>query len=211
MRSRSASPQRRCSRASCSARVGSSSLAAQAAGAAAARARQGDRAERHRRLRGLVSEPRRHATRCSSATSTETRSRRSTSRSARTTASSPAVRIMGQPTHFLPRRQWGVFVIRVPKDFGKKQADVDARRQRPDHGRSRCTSIRSGSSRRSRMSRSATRRRPQVRRRRATATRARRTGSAGLHGDRSRPLALTVWVTDDGIRATGGARAARDA
>jgi hypothetical protein len=26
---------------------------------------------------------------------------------------------MGQPTHFLPRRQWGVFVIRVPKDFGK--------------------------------------------------------------------------------------------
>jgi len=26
---------------------------------------------------------------------------------------------MGQPTHFLPRRQWGVFVINVPKDFGK--------------------------------------------------------------------------------------------
>jgi hypothetical protein len=26
---------------------------------------------------------------------------------------------MGQPTHFLPRRQWGVFVITVPKDFGK--------------------------------------------------------------------------------------------
>jgi hypothetical protein len=25
----------------------------------------------------------------------------------------------GQPTHFLPRRQWGVFVISVPKDFGK--------------------------------------------------------------------------------------------
>jgi hypothetical protein len=25
----------------------------------------------------------------------------------------------GQPTHFLPRRQWGVFVITVPKDFGK--------------------------------------------------------------------------------------------
>ena len=25
----------------------------------------------------------------------------------------------GQPTHFLPRRQWGVFVIIVPKDFGK--------------------------------------------------------------------------------------------
>ena len=24
----------------------------------------------------------------------------------------------GQPTHFLPRRQWGVFVVTVPKDFG---------------------------------------------------------------------------------------------
>lgn len=24
----------------------------------------------------------------------------------------------GQPTHFLPSRQWGVFTIRVPKDFG---------------------------------------------------------------------------------------------
>jgi hypothetical protein len=28
---------------------------------------------------------------------------------------------MGQPTHFLPRRQWGVFQIRVPKDFGDKR------------------------------------------------------------------------------------------
>lgn len=25
----------------------------------------------------------------------------------------------GQPTHFLPRRQWGVFVVKVPRDFGK--------------------------------------------------------------------------------------------
>lgn len=24
----------------------------------------------------------------------------------------------GQPTHFLPRRQWGVFTVTVPKDFG---------------------------------------------------------------------------------------------
>src|SRR5947209_5315799 len=24
----------------------------------------------------------------------------------------------GQPTHFLPRRQWGVFTATVPKDFG---------------------------------------------------------------------------------------------
>jgi len=28
---------------------------------------------------------------------------------------------MGQPTHFLPRRQWGVFTITVPKDFGTQQ------------------------------------------------------------------------------------------
>ena len=27
----------------------------------------------------------------------------------------------GQPTHFLTRRQWGVFVSTVPKDFGKKK------------------------------------------------------------------------------------------
>lgn len=28
---------------------------------------------------------------------------------------------MGQPTHFLPGRGWGVFIITVPKDFGNKQ------------------------------------------------------------------------------------------
>jgi len=28
---------------------------------------------------------------------------------------------LGQPTHFLPGRQWGVFTIRVPKDFGDKK------------------------------------------------------------------------------------------
>ncbi|MBA3270405.1 MAG: hypothetical protein H0T71_07815, partial [Acidobacteria bacterium] len=27
----------------------------------------------------------------------------------------------GQPTHFMPRRQWGVFTIKVPKDFGEKR------------------------------------------------------------------------------------------
>jgi len=27
----------------------------------------------------------------------------------------------GQPTHFLPRRQWGVFTIPLPKDFGDKK------------------------------------------------------------------------------------------
>jgi hypothetical protein len=28
---------------------------------------------------------------------------------------------LGQPTHFLPRRQYGVFAIEVPKDFGNKR------------------------------------------------------------------------------------------
>jgi hypothetical protein len=28
---------------------------------------------------------------------------------------------LGQPTHFLPGRQWGVFVVNVPKDFGTKK------------------------------------------------------------------------------------------
>lgn len=28
---------------------------------------------------------------------------------------------LGQPTYFLPRRQWGVFTIVVPKDFGKQR------------------------------------------------------------------------------------------
>jgi hypothetical protein len=27
----------------------------------------------------------------------------------------------GQPTHFLPRRQWGIFSIKVPKDFGENK------------------------------------------------------------------------------------------
>jgi hypothetical protein len=27
----------------------------------------------------------------------------------------------GQPTHFLPGRQWGVFTVTVPKDFGQKK------------------------------------------------------------------------------------------
>jgi len=27
----------------------------------------------------------------------------------------------GQPTHFVPRRQWGIFTVTVPKDFGSSQ------------------------------------------------------------------------------------------
>jgi hypothetical protein len=33
----------------------------------------------------------------------------------------PGAPDQGQPTHFLPRRQWGVFRIVVPKDFGTKK------------------------------------------------------------------------------------------
>ena len=88
---------------------------------AAARAGQGNRAERHRCIRGLVSEPRRLATRCSSATSTATRNRRSTFPSGPNNRIEPGGPDQGQPTHFLPRRQWGVFTVIVPKDFGKQQ------------------------------------------------------------------------------------------
>ena len=28
---------------------------------------------------------------------------------------------LGQPTHFLPKRQWGVFTVTVPKDFGDQK------------------------------------------------------------------------------------------
>jgi hypothetical protein len=34
---------------------------------------------------------------------------------------SPGERNQGQPTHFEPRRHWGVFAVKVPADFGDKQ------------------------------------------------------------------------------------------
>ena len=43
----------------------------------------------------------------------------------------------GQPTYFESGRQWGVFVIKVPKDFGKKKHHLDHRRQRRGRSRSR--------------------------------------------------------------------------
>jgi len=33
----------------------------------------------------------------------------------------PGAQDQGQPTHFEPKRQWGVFAIKVPADFGKKE------------------------------------------------------------------------------------------
>ena len=34
---------------------------------------------------------------------------------------SPGIANQGQPTHFAPRRHWGVFAVRVPADFGNKK------------------------------------------------------------------------------------------
>ena len=36
----------------------------------------------------------------------------------------------GQPTHFLPRRQWGVFTIPRAERFRRQETHVDHRRQR---------------------------------------------------------------------------------
>ena len=33
----------------------------------------------------------------------------------------PGPRDQGQPTHFLPRRQWGVFTVTVPQNFGTEK------------------------------------------------------------------------------------------
>ena len=38
----------------------------------------------------------------------------------------------GQPTHFLAGRQWGMFVVKVPSDFGSNKADLDDHGQRQD-------------------------------------------------------------------------------
>ena len=40
---------------------------------------------------------------------------------ASTIGSTPGGPDQGQPTHFLTRRQWGVFTVTVPKDFGSNQ------------------------------------------------------------------------------------------
>ena len=36
----------------------------------------------------------------------------------------------GQPTHFDPKRGWGVFTVKVPKDFGDEEGRVGADRER---------------------------------------------------------------------------------
>ena len=112
---------RRCAAGVASSRVASllGVVAPGAAAAAAAGARRGS--ERHGRLRGLVPEPRRPLHAARRLLQSQRQSRRSTSRSARTIASSRAGPTTGQPTHFVPRRQWGVFTIKVPKDFGDKR------------------------------------------------------------------------------------------
>ena len=39
----------------------------------------------------------------------------------------------GQPTHFLPRRQWGVFTVVVPADFGDKKLTWTLTANAEDH------------------------------------------------------------------------------
>ena len=174
-------------------------------GAAAARAGQGIGPERHAGLRGLVSEPGRqrsalligYINRNLEADPRHPGRARQPDRARRSRH--------GQPTHFLPRRQWGVFTITVPKDFGEKQADVDDRRERQDD-QCRWASSRLRRSSRSRTRRSATRRRyvrldpegsdlPRVRRPRSRPRIAQRSAS---------PLtARTPRTTDDGRSSAG--------
>ena len=87
----------------------------------AARRPQGQRRSDLPGLRRLVSRIPTAATTCCSATTTATRSRRSTSRWGRTTGSSRAAPIWASPRYFQPRRGWGVFAIKVPKDFGSEK------------------------------------------------------------------------------------------
>ena len=58
----------------------------------------------------------------------------------------------GQPTHFLPRRQWAVFSIPVPKDFGDTETHLDDRGERPDdeHSAQRAPEVSGGAVRRKR-------------------------------------------------------------
>ena len=58
---------------------------------------------------------------CSSATSIETRNRLLDIPVGPNNRIDPGGPDMGQPTHFLLKRQWGVFTITVPKDFADKK------------------------------------------------------------------------------------------
>ena len=111
----------RCSRASCWSRAWIVVARGQGASGAADRAGQGIRAERDRRIRGLVPEPPTAPTRCSSATSTATRNRRSTFRSGPTTGSSPAVPISVSPRTSSRAGNGASSRSIVPKDFGKQR------------------------------------------------------------------------------------------
>ena len=82
-------------------------------------------------LRGLVLRQGRQRQRCSSATSTATRSRSSTFRPGRTTASSRAGPIRGSRRISCPGRQWGAVLDQAAEGLRQQEADVDDRRQRP--------------------------------------------------------------------------------
>ena len=108
---------------------------------------------------------------------------------------------MGQPTHFLPGRQIGMFVVTVPKEFTRAAAaDVDDRRQRaddsiplrlhPDYNVSPFTDVAIKNTPPAAALRRKGRRHPGADR--ATARRPQSRTTAV-----STPLALTVWANDD--------------
>jgi hypothetical protein len=116
---------------------------------------------------------------------------------------------LGQPTFFLPRRQWGVFTIVVPKDFGKQRLTwtIVANGQTttvPLHLDplwivAPFKDVALGNT-------------PPVLRFTAggTALQGPPKGFAATYtATLSTPLALTVWTTDDGIRAPEARRPAR--
>ena len=72
-------------------------------------------------VRRLVPERRRHATRCSSATTTATRRKSLDIPIGPDNKIEPGGPDQGQPTHFEVGRGWGTIAIKVPKDFGDKK------------------------------------------------------------------------------------------
>ena len=105
---------------------------------------------------------------------------------------------MGQPTHFLPKRQWGVFTITVPKDFGDQKADLDARRQRRDiHNPTEPEPEVGGSTLQGSLGREYASGREGRGQRCASPRATTRNRHIPQDVSVSNPLPLTLWVTDD--------------
>ena len=112
----------------------------------------------------------------------------------------------GQPTHFLPARQWGLFVVRVPADFGENkitwtivangQRTVIPASLKPDYEISPFQEAAVGNT-------------PPILSFGETGPKVQ--GPLGLSVERTAkvdsPLPLTVWVSDDGkLTTNSGAR-----